>query len=612
MDNKPNVYAKNLAVYNIPMQVVSFSKQTFGRLYKSYKKVNNHLAIVFFLIAGVLYATSTLSKALTPIQQEQIDAIRQESTTNEQNVQAFAAKYITGAIGSDVANSLTFITVDANGNARVGVPRKGEQYLSYSPGAMGTVIDYSSKMYIPPATGSEYIAYVKESIQNPFGATPAYAQGLGFSSLRPVLNLWRLFRNLAYFFFVILFLIVGIMIALRKEGGKTAITIQQALPKMVVSLLLITFSYAIAGFMIELMYLAIYLMIGVFSTPNSIDNQLAWSNLSQIAFQRSIFENGANLFTSVANNVASNFAEMVADIMGSLQQSDAISDVVGIGAGLIMFLVIAVALLVNLFRIFFGLLKAYAGLFFSVIFAPIQLLIGAMPGQNTFGAWIQGILSNLLVFPTVIFFILIANYFTYHPDFNSSGEAGIGGFSPLQIGSNQGVGATMALAFLKFGLLAMLPQAMEIAKQLASGKFNIDAGKAIGDFAKQGRLGGAIGALGIGAGVGLAGGAVAGALNARKAPAGQRWQTFRRDVGRGTLVGTGGAAIVGGGLGYAQKALSTVGHLQRNIKSTTELVEGAQEARTHFETRNQINNAKNNPDAKPVGADQKPSKRLKN
>lgn len=583
-----------MAVYNIAMQVVSFSKQTFGRVYQSYKKVNNHLAIFFLVVAGVLFATSSLTKAQLPaIQQEQIDATRQEATTNEQNVQVYAAKYVTGSIGADVANSLSFITVDANGTARLGRPRPGEKYLSYSPGAMGTVIDYSSKMYIPPATGSEYIAYVKESIQNPFGATPAYAQGLGFSSLRPVLNLWRLFRNLAYFFFVILFLIVGIMIALRKEGGKTAITIQQALPKMVVSLLLITFSYAIAGFMIEIMYLAIYLMIGVFSTPNSIDNQLAWSNLSQIAFQRSIFENGANLFTSVANNVASNFAEMVADIMGSLQQSDAISDVVGIGAGLIMFLVIAVALLVNLFRIFFGLLKAYAGLFFSVIFAPIQLLIGAMPGQNTFGAWIQGILSNLLVFPTVIFFILIANYFTYHPDFNSAGEAGIGGFSPLQIGSNQGVGATMALAFLKFGLLAMLPQAMEIAKQLASGKFNIDAGKAIGDFAKQGRLGGAIGALGIGAGVGLAGGAAVGALNARKAPAGQRWQTIRRDAARGLGVGAGGAAIVGGGLGYAQKALSTVGHLQRDLKSTQELGKGLREAKTNIETRGKIKEAEN-------------------
>ncbi len=415
---------------------------------------------------------------------------------------------------------------------------------------MGTVIDYSSKMYIPPATGSEYIAYVKESIQNPFGATPAYAQGLGFSSLRPVLNLWRLFRNLAYFFFVILFLIVGIMIALRKEGGKTAITIQQALPKMVVSLLLITFSYAIAGFMIELMYLAIYLMIGVFSTPNSIDNQLAWSNLSQIAFQRSIFENGANLFTSVANNVASNFAEMVADIMGSLQQSEAISQVVGIGAGLIMFLVIAVALLVNLFRIFFGLLKAYAGLFFSVIFAPIQLLIGAMPGQNTFGAWIQGILSNLLVFPTVIFFILIANYFTYHPDFNSSGEAGIGGFSPLQIGSNQGVGATMALAFLKFGLLAMLPQAMEIAKQLASGKFNIDAGKAIGDFAKQGRPGAVLGAglIGAGAGAVIGGGTglVRSSYGALRSEGSARQKLSR--IGRSTL---GGMAVGAGAGGFA-------------------------------------------------------------
>jgi len=40
-----------------------------------------------------------------------------------------------------------------------------------------------------------------------------------------------------------------------KINPQTAITIQLALPKLIITLLLITFSYAIAGFMIDIFYL---------------------------------------------------------------------------------------------------------------------------------------------------------------------------------------------------------------------------------------------------------------------------------------------------------------------------------------------------------------------
>ena len=52
----------------------------------------------------------------------------------------------------------------------------------------------------------------------------------------------------------------------RQKVGQTAITAQQTIPQIIMSLVLVTFSYAIAGFMIDLMYVLMVLIVGVFSS----------------------------------------------------------------------------------------------------------------------------------------------------------------------------------------------------------------------------------------------------------------------------------------------------------------------------------------------------------
>ena len=49
----------------------------------------------------------------------------------------------------------------------------------------------------PPVEMRTYIADV---LQNTGLVQPAYAQGIGFSALNPVLRIWKAFRNIAYFF----------------------------------------------------------------------------------------------------------------------------------------------------------------------------------------------------------------------------------------------------------------------------------------------------------------------------------------------------------------------------------------------------------------------------
>ena len=114
-----------------------------------------------------------------------------------------------------------------------------------------------------PVSSTQYIA----SLQNQFGITkPAYAQqlGTGYESLRPILEVWRTFRNLVFLFFVLIFSAVGIGIMFRfKMDARTVMTIQNQIPKLTIGLVLITFSYAIAGFLVDMMYVLIYLVLNI-------------------------------------------------------------------------------------------------------------------------------------------------------------------------------------------------------------------------------------------------------------------------------------------------------------------------------------------------------------
>ena len=114
----------------------------------------------------------------------------------------------------------------------------------------------------PPA--STY-AFVKDMGQS-LGFIPksAYAQGVGFSGLTQLLPMWKAFRNIAYLLLAIFMIVIGFLVMFRKKiDPKTVVTVQNALPNIVVTLLLITFSYAIVGVLIDFMYLFIMIAVSI-------------------------------------------------------------------------------------------------------------------------------------------------------------------------------------------------------------------------------------------------------------------------------------------------------------------------------------------------------------
>lgn len=93
------------------------------------------------------------------------------------------------------------------------------------------------------------------------------AEGIGFASLKPFIGIWLLFRNLVYLLFVIIIVAIGFMIMFRtKINPQTVISVENSIPKIVIALLLVTFSYPIVGFLIDLMYVSIGLVLLLIST----------------------------------------------------------------------------------------------------------------------------------------------------------------------------------------------------------------------------------------------------------------------------------------------------------------------------------------------------------
>lgn len=301
----------------------------------------------------------------------------------------------------------------------------------------------------PPASGVQYMADLGKQLGI---VQPVYAQeqGQGFQLMTKVMPVWKAFRNISYVFFVLIFIFVGFAIMFRmKINPQTVISIQSALPKIILSLILVTFSYAIVGFMLDLMLVLLGLTSSVFlGEPNGLIR-------SQFGFLGDVLTELQNIVTTLipgAAGIISNIAIGILLVFVFL----IIGLVVFIfGPISMIFGVIAVILaFIAVIRCLWTLLKAYAMIIISLIFAPFQILFGALPGSNSISTWFRNLLANILVFPVMFLMFLLSTFLIV---------AGIGGIFPDNLAETSllistillGWGAT-PIAGIISGMVALL------------------------------------------------------------------------------------------------------------------------------------------------------------
>lgn len=344
----------------------------------------------------------------------------------------------------------------------------GNKPTTWIPGgAIGSVSQAIAYTFTPPASGIDYIAKTWDG----FLGKPAYAQNTGFVGLQPILPIWRGFRNVVYILSSLIFIVIGIMIMLRvKISPQAVITVQNAIPQLITTLILVTFSYAIAGLLIDLMNFIQGVILAALFTANS--KALTDNLLTPVLFTGTDYNslNNLNLLTTfliITKNiglwVVSLLGGIIGGVVGGISGTAAIpvpvvGTVVGaLGGGalgaIIFTLIVSIILFINIIKYFFGLIKVYINIIFKIVLAPLEIGLGAFPGsKGGFTNWVIDLIGNLAVFPVSVFFIVLVNYIAEL----SSGAL----WAPGVINDGRFISF-----FIAFGGFLMLPKIPELVPQ---------------------------------------------------------------------------------------------------------------------------------------------------
>ena len=264
---------------------------------------------------------------------------------------------------------------------------------------------------------------------------------------------------------VVITVVLGFLIMFRsKIGGQTALSLETVLPRIVVTMIYISFSFAIAGFLIDMMYLMIGLVVDILlgyglhlpieyvakvqddfigakfhdlwpngSLTGRTNGMRTFSAFSvggalwdfiPIEFKGilDVFV-GRTLTTWIAHTWAQKWFPLVEatenlgweaftfgfNIGKTLSGFSRWLFLMALTSGLaiilpsiILGLIIILTILLHMFKIFFILLSSYIKIMLYIMFAPIIILFEVIPGQSAFGWWFKNLIGELIAFPIVV------------------------------------------------------------------------------------------------------------------------------------------------------------------------------------------------------------------
>ena len=339
-------------------------------------------------------------------------------------------------------------------------------------------------------------AYFKDVGQRLKLIPEAKAQGFGFEAANPTLKLWKISRNATYAFLVLVVTVMAFMIMFRvKISPQTVISVQSALPKVILTLVLITFSYAIAGFLIDLMYVVIGLF-SAFIVQNGISS-FRWQEMfGALTTDRNVFM----LLISYW------FMFLLATFLNIFNAAFNLSFTFIPTILAFIFAIVSILLLLwYSIKIIILLLKTYIQILLLIIVAPFQILLGAIVPGTGFGSWLRSMAANLTVYPLVGILFILAFVFLRAGLPEGNLIDGImpfdieGGFlsgepwdPPLTMGTG-GAAPRFLWIIVSFGVIVLIPKVNDIIQSLIQGK-PFPYGTAIGEtFAPVGRYGPAAG-----------------------------------------------------------------------------------------------------------------------
>lgn len=312
--------------------------------------------------------------------------------------------------------------------------------INTSGGVLGTTTSLIGMLYTNrPIKTTDYLASVGQDL-GIIKKANAQVIGSGAQVLNPILRLWQVSRNISYVVLIIIFVLIGLMVMFRsKINPQTVITAQAAIPGMIVGLILITFSYFLAGLVSDMAFIGTNVVGFYFSAvrkqadqPQNLVQDISTENSLSIfsdfvgivtrerahTVVGTIFDGldagtKANLRVVIGFITAQFFAPLTASIPPPLGLITAVALPLVTGgitaadpAFTLSFLLSFIAgfvLLYAMLKLLLRLVTAYLTIIFLTISAPFQFLAAALPGrQGIATGWILSMLGNVLAFPAVL------------------------------------------------------------------------------------------------------------------------------------------------------------------------------------------------------------------
>lgn len=259
------------------------------------------------------------------------------------------------------------------------------QGITPTGGALGSLhLAFNGMQESQPLNLALYVDQIKRGSPLPLVQSTAYANNggeflipdfLGDVFQNTVLSIWTVIRDIAYAAAVVVLVVMGFMIMFRYRGrAREAFNITQAIPRIAVGLLLITFSYPIGALSIQLIHVLI-------AIATSALGALALGGVGELMLTNAVAQIGL-LFPPTT--LITLF-------------------------GMIVSLLIIVAFILLLFSIFLTTISRYVKLIIMTLAAPFVFLLGMLPGQDdVIKTWFKGWLANTLAIPAIFTMMFLA------------------------------------------------------------------------------------------------------------------------------------------------------------------------------------------------------------
>ena len=250
-----------------------------------------------------------------------------------------------------------------------------------------------------------YLAYIFDPV-----AKSAHAQtGSTILSASGLFSLWTTVRNVSYIMLIGVLIFIGLSIMFKaKVDPKTVITAQMALPKVVMALILITFSYSLGGLFMDITNAILSLLANIFNIGS-------WSNLINLSLTLivelaglpilGVLKNWLSLLPlpAIGPNPQVGGHSLSRELPG-MSTIDVGLGGLGVSAYIIGPL-IGFMVLFAIFNVFVALYGEWVQMVLRTIFAPIFFLMEAIPSKEGGMSWLKNQLASAISIPVMAMFL---------------------------------------------------------------------------------------------------------------------------------------------------------------------------------------------------------------